>query len=351
MVNAESAGEYYVYGLVDPARRRTTTDDLLSVFYVGKGKNDRSGDHARDVPRKLNQMVEVTELLGSKEETIMRILERGEDVPALKFASGIANEDDAYIVEQAVMTLMAELLRRSGQPPLGNTTPGHHQGIVQTEATLAAERTEADAVPALNLQVTEVQVDPGELDIDQLSEAQRRELSSVLLVKGTRAALDVPVHQKVPESRLPPALRRHAASITPIEFGQGVDYTRPGWDPDDPWDANQAAERGQQYWSLGRDRVLSWFDGDTTRPTQLWLAIPTARGKSVVRYIWQIDYSKPWHYFVETDQWGLKLGKQILKEGRKSGVVVHDHALYETRPNGRVQVLQNYAAGWRHLIF
>ena len=29
----------YVYGLIDPAVRRRTKDDLLSVFYVGKGKN------------------------------------------------------------------------------------------------------------------------------------------------------------------------------------------------------------------------------------------------------------------------------------------------------------------------
>ena len=47
MVGVTDEG-FYVYGLIDPAVRRQTKDDLLSVFYVGKGKNERWHDHERD---------------------------------------------------------------------------------------------------------------------------------------------------------------------------------------------------------------------------------------------------------------------------------------------------------------
>ena len=46
---------FYVYGLIDPAIRRQTKDDLLSVFYVGKGKNERWRDHEQDERRDLRR--------------------------------------------------------------------------------------------------------------------------------------------------------------------------------------------------------------------------------------------------------------------------------------------------------
>jgi len=71
---------FYIYGLIDPAVRRQTKDDLLSVFYVGKGKNERWRDHEQDELLELRRELDLV-TRGSKAEHIRKILDRGEEIP------------------------------------------------------------------------------------------------------------------------------------------------------------------------------------------------------------------------------------------------------------------------------
>ena len=97
MVGVTDEG-FYVYGLIDPAVRRQTKDDLLSVFYVGKGKNERWHDHERDELLELRRELHLV-TRGSKAERIRKILDRGEEICAIRLSSGYRDSKDAEFAE------------------------------------------------------------------------------------------------------------------------------------------------------------------------------------------------------------------------------------------------------------
>lgn len=74
----QSSKSYYIYALVDPRALAETGDELLSVFYVGKGTQDRLRRHEKDVLADLKQTEkELRERRSSKAQRIRQILERG----------------------------------------------------------------------------------------------------------------------------------------------------------------------------------------------------------------------------------------------------------------------------------
>ncbi|WP_282857282.1 GIY-YIG nuclease family protein [Pseudoclavibacter helvolus] len=331
---------FYVYGLVDPKIARDTGDDLSAVFYVGKGKGQRWRQHSREV----QDALVVSERLGSKVATIRRILERGEPIPALILAEGIETEQDAYQAEQLAMSLVEALLRPQGRS-LTNAIPGHGQWVtripgVAVSGDVKLEDRGYEPVPQKSFTRVSVDIEP-----------QRRNVSRapfkhpVLLVKGTRDTLALFENRVIADSELPAELQPIADQLTVLESVE-VERERRGWDPDAPWEGDEAGTRACRYWPIAATRVASWIRGDEDRPHELLLGIPNLAGQTVVRYAWRIDYRGKWEYYPEGRRWGVPLGEPLLRHELLNTVLV------ENRDGSEVenQVLLNHAAGWRHLL-
>lgn len=104
--------KYYVYGLVDP---RDNT-----CFYIGKGHNDRIFEHEKE--KKDNP----------KNQKIKDIEDSGHCIKYIFFAYGLENEEQAYAVEEALITYAT-----SGQgiynfsKNLTNIVNGHRKGCAK----------------------------------------------------------------------------------------------------------------------------------------------------------------------------------------------------------------------------
>jgi hypothetical protein len=311
---------FYVYGLIDPAARRQTKDDLLSVFYVGKGKNDRWRDHEKDELRDLRREMDFV-TRGSKAERIRKILERGEEIPGIRLSGGYQDSKDAEFAEALTIALLNTILKQAGQDELTNGTHGNHAGFLPLTRHFKFVNTDKLLIHA----------DAAEL---------------VLLVKGDTRELPAGGHQTLPQG-LPKELEPWRSQIKVLGYGDALDeFSRPGWNADDPWNDHEARERGRRYWRIGRDTVRGWLEAPASAPRYLLLAIPSPDG-TAVRYAWEIDARGEWEYHVNGDGnwygWGVPLGRRD-----------HDHTLLgkvlvEQRNGGEVQVLQNYEGGWRLL--
>lgn len=320
MAKTVGSGRYYVYGLVDPAARRQTKDDLLSIFYVGKGSEDRWQQHElnelRDLRREMNLVTR-----GSKAERIRQILDRGEKIPAIRLSSGYHGSEDAERAESLAIALINALLKRAGRSPLTNGNLGNYSGFLRLPEHFRFVFAEQLEVP------------PGGDE-------------PVLLVKGNAEELRAGGH-RVLRDGLPAQFGPWTDRIKILGDGDpGEEFPRQGWDPNDPWDDTEARERGRRYWKIGRDTVLDWLQNPAAVPRHLLLAIP-AGADTVVRYAWQIDPDGEWEYYLtgtgEFSGWGVPLGKRAHKHP------LLGKSLVEERDGKRVQVLQNYAQGWRVL--
>lgn len=82
-------------------------------------------------------------------------------------------------------------------------------------------------------------------------------------------------------------------------------------------------------------------------PDDLLMAIPTRKGRSVVRYAWNIDRTRRGEYFPDAGQhgkWGIPLG------ARNHRHPFLDEVLLE-RVGGRpVQVMHGRQGGIRHIV-
>ncbi len=311
---------FYVYGLIDPAIRRQTKDDLLSVFYVGKGKNERWRDHEQDERRDLRRELHLL-TRGSKAERIRKILDRGEDLPGIRLSGGYKDSKDAEFAEALTIALLNTILKQAGLDELTNGTRGNHAGFLPLARHFKFVNTKELIIPP---------------DVAE----------PVLLVKGGTRELAAGGHRVLGEG-LPEELDPWRNQIKVLGYGDPRDeFPRPGWNPDDPWDDDEARERGRRYWPIGHDTVRGWLENPGSAPRYLLLAIPSRLG-TAVRYAWKIDADGEWEYHVTGDGqwygWGVPLGRRH-----------HDHrllgkVLVEQRNGKDVQVLQNYAGGWRVL--
>jgi hypothetical protein len=310
---------YYVYGLIDPAVRRQTKDDLRSVFYVGKGKNERWRDHEQEEKLALRRELHLV-MRGSKAERIRKILDRSEEIPAIRLSSGYRDSKDAEFAEALTIALLNTILKQASLDELTNGTRGNHAGFLPLTSHFKFVNSDKHRIPP----------DAAE---------------PALLVKGDTRELPTGGHRILGEG-LPEELGPWRNQIKILGDGDPQDeFPRPGWNSDNPWDDNEARERGRRYWPIGRDTVRGWLEAPASAPRYLLLAIPSPAG-TTVRYAWEIDQGGEWEYHVTGHKWygwGVPLGRRH-----------HDHRLLGQvlveRRNGReVQVLQNYAAGWRVL--
>ncbi|EOM75819.1 hypothetical protein Rrhod_2725 [Rhodococcus rhodnii LMG 5362] len=323
-------GGYYVYGLIDPFELMRTQNELLSVFYVGKGKDLRWEQHQKDVRKTLESELLLLERIGSKAERIRKILERGGTVSAVRLSGGYENSDDAYRAESLAIDLVGDLLRAAGRPPLTNAQPGHHAGFIPLGEHFRFVTSEDMDIPPAN----------GRGNVPRGDHA--------LLVKGTAEQFVNAGHRLLTDVELPAALEPHRSRLKLLDdSAEAVDtadheIVRPGWDSDNPWNDNQARDRARRYWKLGVDRAAGWLADPESAPAVVLLGIPDG-AKTVVRYAWELQQSGTWEFFPASRLWGVPLGRR-LHSHRALG-----RALYEDRDGRRVQVLANHVAGWRTL--
>jgi hypothetical protein len=320
---------YYIYGLIDPVALQQTGDQLLSVFYVGKGQRSRWASHEQDVRKALATEEILLERRGSKAERIRMILERGQQVPAIRLSAGYVDEDDAYHAESLAIDTINALLVAAGRPPLTNATPGHHAGFV-------------------SLREHFVFTEATELAIDGAAGVQQRQGSGTteILVKGASWSFIRPAQRRASPEVLPSDVTDLADRVLAIDL-LGDDHPEAfesrGWDPFDPWSDLEARERARRYWPIAPHRVRSWLLHPEQMPVHLLLGIPAPGGLTVVRYAWQIESGGIWEFYTDWRRWGVPLGKRNLDHPRLGA------ALYETRNGRHQQVLAGYASGIRVL--
>jgi hypothetical protein len=325
---------YYIYGLVDPRALRETGDDpLLSIFYVGKGKGSRWAFHEKDVHAALVREQERLERRSSKAERIRKILDRGQQISAIRLSAGYVDEDDAYAAEALAIDTVDAALTAAGRPPLTNATPGRHAGFVWLrEHFIFTETTEQD----LPQGGTEQTVESG---------ARRAPMAprTEILVKGTEIDLVEPGQRLVRNASLPAALAGLDDRVVAIELldEDSDSAVRRGWDPLDPWTDPEARARARRYWPIAAGRVANWLRDPDTMPQRLLLGIPEPGGRTVVRYVWDIDPAASWEFYPQSRRWGIPLGPRVRDHPRLGA------ALYETRDGRRVQVLLNHVHGLR----
>lgn len=99
-----SSLKWYVYRLIDPRTGHT--------FYVGKGRGNRVFEHVKEALKD----EDASDLMTLKIETIRDIKKQGEDVLYVIHRHNIETEDEAYLVEAALM---------DAYPGLTNIVGGH----------------------------------------------------------------------------------------------------------------------------------------------------------------------------------------------------------------------------------
>ncbi|OZM76577.1 hypothetical protein [Pseudonocardia sp. MH-G8] len=74
--------------------------------------------------------LERRERRSSKAERIRKILDRGQQVSAIRLSAGYVDGDDAYEAEAFAIDAVDAALAAAGRPPLTNATPGRYAGFV-----------------------------------------------------------------------------------------------------------------------------------------------------------------------------------------------------------------------------
>jgi hypothetical protein len=255
------------------------------------------------------------------------ILDRGQQVPAVRLSAGYLNEADAYRAEALAIDTVNAVLVAAGRPTLTNATPGHHAGFVWLGEHFAFTETV-------------------EQDVDPAAAAEQGQGVTEIFVKGTSDSIMRPGQRLATASVLPDEVTDLAERVVAID-SLGEDHPETiesrGWDPFDPWTDLEARERARRYWPIAAHRVRSWLADPETSPRCLLLGIPEPDGRTVVRYAWQIDPQGSWEFYIDSRRWGIPLGKRVRDHPRLGS------ALYETKNGRRQQVLTGYASGIRVL--
>ena len=133
---------YYVYALRDPRTRK--------IFYVGKGIGDRINAHVREASA--DPQAERAKL-----RTINDIEASGQPVDLLFLRTGISDEREAFVVEQAVIDAF-----HADHRSLTNLVRGHHsgsEGLASLPSVIARYR--ADPCPSVSAPVIMLKIQKG----------------------------------------------------------------------------------------------------------------------------------------------------------------------------------------------
>lgn len=325
---------YYIYGIIDPTElsdeNPSITDRLGATIYVGKGVHDRLNSHVKnaralmeyEAQTLLEEGVEELEEdaandepgLGRKLARLKELLESDIEPEVYKFVAGLSNEEEAYGVESFAIEAVNAIRSAMGRTPLTNAVKGH--GV-------ACEPLE-NYVDRMNVGVEALNFD-SEYD-SILVKANNRDMMQ------HHSALDP---QAVELGNRLPADLREKISFMVTDETTGI---RRGYDPAVPWSDTEARERCGKYWPISEDRVHEWLRNPEAAPKYLMGGVKL-NGETIIRYVWELDWSKPIERFEDGKRWGLPLGEAMNDHPYLNKCLVD--------ADTGAQVLHNYAAGIR----
>ena len=316
----------YIYVLVDAdAFAASGRDVIKSALYVGKGTGSRMDAHISEAIRSL----ENPELIDSKSnpakvKKLVEMLKAGRQIKAFRISAGYSTDTDALRAEALAITLINST--RSEGNKLLNAVRGHHSVDIadmashflfagSEEMLLPTESTEhAVLVKTTDKEASTAHYEPR---VRTSVHHKGNPLDGVVVMKATR--------EKKPRRK---------------------------WDPMMPWDDMEAADRARHFWPFGKETVVRWIEG-VERPRYLFAAVPDG-AKSVVRYIWEIDWTKklefhPYEEGGNSGKWGFPLLAGETDDLKACREKYLGKVLLEDREGraGKTQVLNGYNMGVR----
>lgn len=316
---------YYIYGLVDPdvnvSANAALSERLAAVFYVGKGTGNRMDQHGFEAQKLIEDDL-VDELDVERQRKLRRcveILQSGGKVQTIKLMGGFEREEDAYRAESFAIEAVNAVRAETGRERLTNAVAGH--GISTESLETYFDR----------------------LHVEDVVTSLDAEYESIL-VKGTSEDMEsgnyvaAPVSEFEGNANIPQDVRDAIAFMQQVD---GAPILRRRWDRHQPWSDEEARERGRRYWPIDRARVFSWVRGESNPPKYLMLAIPEAQGRTVVRYVWEIDPSQKWEIYAG-GRWGIPLGDAV-----EDHPYINKSLRVESESGKTVQALLNYSSGIR----
>ncbi|MDY6054851.1 LEM-3-like GIY-YIG domain-containing protein [Micrococcus sp.] len=292
---------YYIYALVDrtqlPPREagavRPVEDYLGAAIYVGKGLGERLEQHVAEARRILARGEADSLPQGSKLAVLCAMISADNEPLAVKLAAPFSDEKEAYAVESFAIDAVDAVRRSLGREPLRNAVKGH--GV-----TLEAESVYLDR-----------------LDVETLPVAEVGDAPEIILVKGTADQLGDSQFAVVDGSRW----RRELgfAEDAPVDVLEeiGEAPVRLGWNAHMPWKEPEARARAYRYWPIALERVRQWVEHPETMPQFLMMGIPEG-GRTVVRYIWEVDPQGRWELHPCGDgsrevRWGIPVKEGLVQ--------------------------------------
>jgi hypothetical protein len=141
-----TVNDFYVYAYVDPSDE--------SIFYIGKGKGERSQSHIKAYENKKN-ISEEEVILSEKNEKIDAIVKKGKE-PRIVILAKDLGEQEAYMVESAFIWMHKYL---KGAEALANIQAGHkheHFRPLKLEYSLMADVPRFDVYSIYRFNVSNV---------------------------------------------------------------------------------------------------------------------------------------------------------------------------------------------------
>jgi hypothetical protein len=310
----------YVYVLVDDKEfEKHDRDVIKSALYVGKGTGARMDAHIKEATKALNDPALLRGVSNpSKVKALAARLEKGGQIKAFRISAGYSTDRDAYLAESLAITLINS--SRNPENKLLNQVSGHN------------------AVPIADMATHFLFA--GSEDIYLTA----KPLKYAVLVKATTDGVGTAVFKTTKKLF---HFKGQAILNVKVMKAAGPRKDRRGWDPMNPWTSLEAQERARQFWPIASEKVVDWLsNGSASRPDFLFAAVPDA-GKTVVRYIWEIDWSRGIEFHPDGKQWGFYLTEddnQALKKCKESylGKVLHT-----VNKGQKTQALKNYSSGVR----
>lgn len=316
----------YIYVLVDEKVFEASGGNVIkSALYVGKGTGARMDEHLREARASLEDETRIdSQSNPAKVKALVEMLKAGKQVKAFRISAGYSTDNDAYIAEALAITLINST-RAEGNKLL-NAVAGHHSVDIADMATHFLFAGSADM------------------------ELPTKSVEKAVLVKTTDKESGT-VHY-APSKRERWVYKGNPVDGVVVMRAVRDKKPRREWDPMRPWSNDEAVDRARHYWPFGKETIMGWLKGQD-RPRYLFAAVPDG-AKSVVRYIWEIDWTKEleFHPFEKgggVGKWGFSLldgESKALKACREKYL---GKWLVEEREGraGKTQVLSGYTAGVR----
>lgn len=273
----------YIYVLVDQDKFQRSKDIIKSAIYVGKGTGARMDAHIQEAKLALQDKSRLdTASNPEKVKQLVAMLEEGKQIKAYRISAGYSTDEDAFIAEALAITLINS--SRSEDERLLNAVSGHGSTKItdMVEHFLFAGCTDVTLPETSDTSAIFVKVG-GDGDFYKHEHEEEEKISGIT---------------KMSEGQVKKSKKRREEKLE----------IRRGWDPMEPWNNEEATERARRYWPFKEERVIEWINNPAKRPKFLFAGIKDGN-KTVVRYIWEIDWSKNLEHY-PGNRWGFPLKEE-----------------------------------------